>query len=50
METKESKVADKELLRISEDLIRRVHSLETEQAELLTEIIEKSELLIDTNL
>ncbi|MFZ1296666.1 MAG: hypothetical protein WAT16_01380, partial [Saprospiraceae bacterium] len=41
VETKESKVADKELLRISEDLIRRVHSLETEQAELLTEIIEK---------
>lgn len=41
VETKESHAADQELCRISEDLIRRVRSLETIQAEALTELIEK---------
>lgn len=41
VETKESHAADQELCRISEDLIRRVRSLETMQAEALTELIEK---------
>jgi AAA domain len=41
VETRESQNADQELCRISDDLIRRVRSLETKQAEALTELIEK---------
>jgi hypothetical protein len=42
VETKESKLADKELSRISEDLVTKIKSIETAQGELLKDLIERA--------